>query len=170
MGVVLAHARTPGESLCGAGVHFGGARRVGHVLVQAVHQVDQRRAIAALLARLLGERAQRLVGLGQPGEAQERQCRLAFMFRLTQLVDVDLAAGANDDRLVGLVHGQHMQDVAERIKLRTHRPRQVELPAEHVLALAVVGGQPQVLDARPHLILVVIGGLVAYGKSHAASR
>ncbi|MNP55019.1 hypothetical protein D3C76_1496240 [compost metagenome] len=57
VGMVLAHARTPGESLGGAGVHFGGARRVGHVLVQAMHQVDQRRSVAALLARLVGERA-----------------------------------------------------------------------------------------------------------------
>ncbi|MCY1374012.1 hypothetical protein D9M69_613230 [compost metagenome] len=135
-----------------------------------MHQIDQRRAIAALPAFLLGERTQGGVGFGQTGEAQKRQCRLALVFGLTQFVDIDLATGTDDDRLMGLVHGQHMQDVAERIELRPHWTRQVELPAEHVLALAVVGGQAQILDARPHLVFVVIGGFVANGKSHAASR
>ena len=170
VGVVLAHTRAPCEGLGRAGVHFGGARRVGHVLVQAVHQVDQRRAIAALLAFLFGKRAQGCVGFGQAGEAQEGQRRLALVLGFAQFVDVDLTTGADDDRFVRFVHGQHVQDVAERIELRAHRPRQVELPTEHVLALAVMGGQSQVLDARAHLIFVVIGGLVANRKSHAASR
>ena len=85
-------------------------------------------------------------------------------------VDINLPARADDDRLVGLIQGQHMQDVAKRIQLRPHRARQVELPAEHVLALTVVGCQAQVLDAGSHLIFVVIGGVVTDGESHTASR
>ncbi|MNL35843.1 hypothetical protein D3C87_1578960 [compost metagenome] len=73
MSVVLTHSRTPGESLRSAGIHFGGPRRVSHVLVQAMHQVDQRGAIATLLALLLGECTQCSVGFGQASEAQERQ-------------------------------------------------------------------------------------------------
>jgi hypothetical protein len=138
MSVVLAHPGATCEGLGGAGVDFGGARRVGHVLVQAVHQIDQRRAIAALLAFLFGKRAQGCVGFGQAGEAQEWQRRLALMLGLAQFVDIDLTTGADDDRFVRFVHGQHVQDVAERIELRAHRPRQVELPTD-VLALAVMG-------------------------------
>ncbi|MOA23118.1 hypothetical protein D3C78_1437200 [compost metagenome] len=55
--MILANTRTPGEGLGGAGVDLGGPRRVGHVLIQAVHQIDQRCAITPLLAGFLSERA-----------------------------------------------------------------------------------------------------------------
>jgi hypothetical protein len=119
---------------------------------------------------LPGELAQGFVGLGQAGEAQERQRRLALVFGLARDIDLDLAAGADEDGCMGLIHGQHVQDVAVRVELGAHRARQLELPVEHALALAVVRGQAQVLDARAHLVFVVIGGVVADGQSHTTSR
>ncbi len=61
------------------------------------------------------------------------------MLGLAQFVDIHLATGANDDGIVGFVQGQHMQDIAERVDLGTHRAWQFQLPAEYVLALAIVG-------------------------------
>jgi len=135
-----------------------------------VHQVDQRVAVAALMAVLQGKPAQGLVRLGQARTAQERERRLALVFGLAQFVDVYLATGTDDDGVMGLVQGQHMQDVAEWVHLRTYRARQVELPTDDVLALAVVGRKAQVLNAGANLVFIVVGGFVADGESHAASR
>ena len=92
------------------------------------------------------------------------------MFGLAQFIDLHHAPGANDDGVMGLVQGEHMQDITEGVHLGPHRAWQVELPAQHVLALAVMGCQAQVLDAGAHLVFVVVGGVVADGESHAASR
>ena len=80
------------------------------------------------------------------------------------------AARADHQRLVRLVQGQHMQDVAVGVALRAHRARQVELPADHPLARAFLWSQAQVLDARAHLVVVVVGGVVADRESHTTSR
>ena len=119
---------------------------------------------------MLGKPAQGVVGLGEARGAQERKGRLAFVFGLAQFIDLHHAPGANDDGVMGLVQREHMQDVAERVHLRPHRAWKVELPAQHVLALAVMRGQAQVLDAGAHLVFVVVGSVVADGESHAASR
>src|SRR5690606_5155541 len=106
------------------------------------------------LAALLGsEGANGFIGFGQAREAQKRQRRLAFMLGFALFVDFHLTTGTDDDRFMGLVHGQHVQDIAERINLRTHRPWQSELPAKDLLALAVVWRQTQILNTGADLIL-----------------
>ncbi|MNN92565.1 hypothetical protein D3C81_2108680 [compost metagenome] len=95
---------------------------------------------------------------------------MLIVFGLAPLVDLHLAEGADDDGLMGLVQGQHMEDVAERIDLRPHRARQDQLPAEHVLPFAFLGRQAQVLDAGADLVVIAVGGVVANGQSHTASR
>ncbi|MNT35978.1 hypothetical protein D3C72_1720320 [compost metagenome] len=89
---------------------------------------------------------------------------------LALLVDLHLAAGADDDGLMRLVQGQHMEDVAEGVDLRPHRARQGQLPAEHVLSFAFLRRQAQVLDAGSNLVVIAVGGVVANGQSHTASR
>ncbi|MCY1440809.1 hypothetical protein D9M71_570980 [compost metagenome] len=170
MGMVLAHTCAPGEGLGRTGVHLRGARRVGHVLVERLHQIDQGGTALALATLLGGKAAQRLVGFGQAGKAQKWQGRLAFSLGLACFIDIDLAAGADDDRVMGLVQGQHMQNVAERVHLCAYRARQVELPTQYLLALAVVRRQTQILDAGAYLVFIVVGGFVANSQSHAASR
>jgi hypothetical protein len=101
---------------------------------------------------------------------RERQGRLRLVLGLAGFVDFHLATGADDDGLVRFIQGQHMQDVAVRIELGMHRSRQVELPAQYLLAFTVVRGQTQVLDARAHLIIVTVGGVMADRESHATSR
>src|SRR5690606_4639864 len=132
--------------------------------------VDQAVAIRACLAMLRSEFTDGVVGLGQPGEAQERQRRLALVLGLAGFVDVYLAAGANNDGLVRLVQGEHVQEVALGFGLCMLRPRQVELPSASLLALAVMRGQAQVLAARAHRIVVMVGGVMADRESHATSR
>jgi hypothetical protein len=122
------------------------------------------------MALLVGKTAQGFVRFGQAGATQEWECRLVLMFGLAQLVDIHLTTGADDDGIVGFIQSQHMQDVTERVHLRPHRAWQVELPAKYVLAFAVVGRQAQILDAGTYLVFVVVGGFVADGESHAASR
>ncbi|MNP54344.1 hypothetical protein D3C76_1488900 [compost metagenome] len=92
------------------------------------------------------------------------------MLGFTRRIDIHLSAGADDDRFVGFVQGQYVKDVAERIQLRPHRPGQIQLPAQHMLAFAVVGRQAQVLDAGAHLIFIVVGRFVADRESHMTSR
>ncbi len=170
VGVVLADTGTPGEGFgCGA-VDGGDAGLVGHVFVQGLHQGDEPVAPGVGRAALVGEGTQGIVRCGQPGAAQERQRGLGIVLGFAALVDLHLATGGDDDGLMGLVQGQHVEDVAVWVQLRAHRAWQVQLPAQHVLSLAVVGGQAQVLDARANLVVVAIGGFVADGQFHTASR
>ena len=73
MSVILADATTTGKGLDGTGVHLGDAWLVGDMGIERMHQVDQAVAIRTCLALLRGELADGVVGLGQAGEAQERQ-------------------------------------------------------------------------------------------------
>ena len=92
------------------------------------------------------------------------------MLGLAGFVDLHLAAGADDDGLVRLVQGQHVQNVAVGVELSVHRARQIKLPAEYLLALAVMRGQAQVLDTRAYLVIVAVGGVMTDRESHATSR
>ncbi len=109
---------------------------------------------------LLGKGQQHGVGLGQPGATQERQRRGAVAFTVAVLVDFHHAPGADDDRVMGLVEGQHMQNIAVGVDLRAHRMGQVELPVEHMLVRAFQRSQAQILDAAAHFVGVVVGGVV----------
>lgn len=71
---------------------------------------------------------------------------------------------------MGLVHGQHVQDIAVGIELAAHQAWQLQVPFEDLLALAVLRGQAQELDAGADFIGVAVGGVVAYGKFHTTSR
>ncbi|MNE80275.1 hypothetical protein D3C80_1768290 [compost metagenome] len=81
-----------------------------------------------------------------------------------------MALGGDDNGLVRLLEGQHVQDVAVGVAQRVGRARQLQLPVEHALAMGFLRGQAQVLDARAHLVFVAIGGVVMDRESHAASR
>lgn len=138
--------------------------------MQRMHQVEQAAAILAAAHGAFGEGAHLGIGAGQAGAAQERQRRLAIVLHLALLVDLDQAVGGDQDRLMRFVQGQDVQDVAVRIAQRPRRARQVQAPIDHVLALAVLRGQAQVLDAGAHPVFVAIGGVVGDRESHAASR
>ncbi|MNE55710.1 hypothetical protein D3C80_1505630 [compost metagenome] len=70
MGVVLAGSGAQGEGLRSGGLDAGRARGEGHVLVQALHQADQCRAVARLATHAARKRAQGGIGRGQGGAAQ----------------------------------------------------------------------------------------------------
>ena len=129
------------------------------MLVQRMHQVEQAAAILAAAHGAFGEGAHLGIGAGQAGAAQERQRRLAIVLHLALLVDLDQAVGGDQDRLMRFVQGQDMQDVAVRIAQRAPGAAG-QAPIDHVLALAVLRGQAQVLDAGAHPVFVAIGGVV----------
>ncbi|MNP34542.1 hypothetical protein D3C76_1278340 [compost metagenome] len=168
--MVLAHACTTTERFDGRGAHRSGPWAVGHVCGQALHQRDQRCAVAVAAALPGGKRDQCVIGLGQVAAAQERQGGLALDFVFAVRVDLDLAAGGQRQVAMGFVQGQYMQDVAIRIDLALYLARQVQLPFIDALAFAAARCQAQELNAVAHVAGVAVSGVVANGQFHTTSR
>src|SRR5690606_41511154 len=56
--------------------------------------------------------------------------------------------------------------ISVRVLLGDYLARQIQGPAEDLLAGAVLGRQAQILNAGAHLVFVAVGGVVADGQSH----
>ena len=108
--------------------------------------------------------------MGQPGLAEKGLRGLGVLLALMPGLYFHVTMRSYQDRLVGLLHAQHMQNIAIRIALFLCRPGQLQSPVEYPLPLAALRRQAQVLNAPTHLICIVISGGMTDRKSHAASR
>ena len=143
-------------------------------LVQAIEQRVQLGKRIAVIGRtqVEGEIADRVVRLGQ-GRVAEEQARRESLERATHdafgILRFDLALDIDAQFGERPVGGEDLGEVAEGVFMRIARVvRDVDAPADHVLAFVIARGEPQDLDHAGGRRFVAMNDAMGDAQTHGS--